>query len=358
MTDFRAVVSDASAGENLAELPLSDLTFNRVLSGVGSLSGSVSVDHPAATEDNLIGDREITVFREDVPVWNGPITGLDASRSGGTVDISAREASWYLGKRTIEVDKTYTGEDVFDIVRDLVDYMQTKTDATYGDILADLPRFNVTSGLAGATVDASFAGSARHTVQEAFDFLSVDPETGFDWRMDYKTGSTRQSVVRTLTLGYPSLGVDRTEALDEHVLLDFSRNLDWERAATRVHVLGSGFTATRQNNQSIIDGKLLLENVTDLSDTSDHSFISAYAKEYRRVSQPPVQTLTVSFVPGNALAYDFCDLGDVIPFAITAPSMLSVTANTRRVVDIATSFGDEGEVVSVTFNLPLTDLGD
>lgn len=36
---------------------------------------------------------------------------------------AAWQASWWLTRRTVEVDQTFTSGDIFQIVRDLIDYM-------------------------------------------------------------------------------------------------------------------------------------------------------------------------------------------------------------------------------------------
>lgn len=366
MPNYRCVVGDSSAGTNLTELPLEGLTFSRQLSGCGQLSGSLDIWHASATETNLgantnASDREITVFRDDVPVWNGPITGLDASVSSGAVAVTAREASWHLGKRTLEVNKNYDATDVFDAVRDLYTNMTTKTDG--GSIIAALPRFAISpaSADAGANISDSspptFYGSARHTILECLEALAADPTVGFEWRMDYKTGSTWQSVQRTLTLGYPNLGSTLTTQLTEAVLSDYGRTCDWEQAATRVHVLYSGGVKTLQSAAAVSDGILLSEVVADLSNVTKGSVATSYAKDLRRLSRPPVRAYTASFTPSvNGLAFDFCDLGDTVPLAISTPNILSI-ADTRRVIEIGVTPGDDGtETVALTFNIRLDDL--
>lgn len=364
MADFRYLIADASGGKPLAEAPIGGVSFSRVLTGAGQFTGTLPLDHPACTEANFVGDREITVLRDDVPIWNGPITQIDATRSENTLTVTAREASWWLGKRTIEVDKHYNA-DAFDIVRSLVTLVTTKT-STSGDgtssaglsINAALPRFSVSSGTSGITKEIVLSGAARHTVQEVLDYLVDDPDTGIEYRMDYSTGSNRQNCQRTLTLGAP-LGVTRTHQLTEHVLYDYGRSLDWERGATRVHVVGSGYTSTKQNASSIAAGTILSEVVLDRSDTSLHSVLNDAARELRRKAQPPVRTFTASFVPGGALTYGFCDLGDKVPFQISTPSMLSISSDSRRVVQIDTvpASGDSPTLVTLSFNLPLDQLG-
>lgn len=371
MADHTLIVSDASTGANLAELPWSGMQRSRVLSDVGQLTCSLPIGHWAVTETNLgqlraTPDREVTLWRDDTAVWNGPITGTACSWTDSTFNLVARDALWYLTKRVLEQNKTFTAEDVFDIVRWFVTYMTTKEGTgddgtTLGDdIVAAIPRFAVSPSVtdAGATMDADFAGVSRHTIQECFEFVANDPQTGFEWKLGVSSGTTWLSCQRTLVLGYPQLGSTLTRPLTELLLADYGRAGDWEQAATRVHVVGSGYTKTLQSASSVSNGVLLLEAVDDLTDTSDEGFIDARAKDLRRMRRPPVRAFTVSYVPGDVLAYGAVDLGDTVPFDVRTPAILSITADNRRVIqeDIACDV-DGSELTTLTFNDPLTDLG-
>lgn len=362
MGDYVYVVVDASTGRNLAELPLSDVKFSVRLNDAGEFQGTIPVDHPKATRAILEGDRELTVFRRDKPVWNGPITITDAERLRGTVEITGREASWYLGKRTLEIPKTYAAADLFDVARDLITYAKTKTASTVGNLNAALYNFQVSSGLSGITKSFTLAGTARYLISDLIrDILSADPTGGLDFRMDYATGSTRTSVTRTLTLGAP-LGTTRTRLLDENVLHDYGRVADRERAGTRVHARGAGGKVqTAQNVGSISAGDILLELVADRTEITDDTQLLNFVRDLRRLAQPPVRVYSTTFVPGPALPYGWCDLADLVTLNISGPGLLATNGATRRVVEIETTPPDDDEqleLVELSYNLPLDELGE
>lgn len=361
MANYKYLLVDASSGLSLCELPMAVSSFSRVLNGVGSLTGTLPLDHPKASLSNLNGDREITVLRDEIPVWNGPITVVDATLSSREVTITAREASWYMGKRTLEINKNYNA-DLFYIVRDLILYMTRKQSngATSGgtSINASLPRFFVTNGSSGTTKAVRYYGAARHLIADIVNDLVADPTTGLDYRMDYSTGSTRQSCARTLTLGSPSLGSQKTHPISEHLVTEFTRQLDRERAASRVHVVGSGYTARAQNTGSITNGDILIESVFDRSDKSNHAFLDNYARDARYRSQPPVQTFGLSFTPGSALPYGFADAGDAVHLEVGTGTMLA-TSGYQRVLEVGVqpSSGESAEVVTFRLAVGLDSLG-
>src|SRR6058998_1213993 len=108
MADYRYLLSDASTGLAIGELPLTVSSFTYQLNAAGQLSGTIPRDHRLAQDiywalyGSTNSDREITVLRDGVPVWNGPVTLLAASlRDPSQMQVTAREASWYMTKRTI-----------------------------------------------------------------------------------------------------------------------------------------------------------------------------------------------------------------------------------------------------------------
>lgn len=374
--DWRYSIHDASTGLMLVEAPFSGVTFSRVLSGVGAFSGSLPVTHPAATEANMgvltsSADREVTVWRDDVAIWNGPIVGCEPNATDDTFTVTAREASWYYSKRTLEVNKNYDGMDIFDIVRDLDSYAQSKTASgtdgmTAGaDIVANLPRWaiNPASTDAGATYaddsPPTFYGADRHTILDCLQGIAADPTTGFEWRTDFTTGSSKQAVKRTIVLGYPQLGSTLGVTLTEALLLNYGRTTDAERGGTRFHTRYSGGVKTLQSSAAVTAGVLLTEVVADYTKTRKTATATSFTKNLRRLARQPVRTLSAVIVPqALGLPWGFCDLGDTIPFGITTPAIVSLSSDSRRVVqlDYTPESGEAPETVTPTFNVRLDDL--
>ena len=351
--DYRHLLVDASSGNNLGELRLSGVSFSRRLSDVGALGATLPIDDPMGPQ--LDGDREVTVVRDDVPVWNGPVISVVDDTAQRTSTITAMEASGDLQKRTREVNSStlWSGStDLFVIVRALVTYMTGKSSMN-----AALPRFNVTSGSAGTSKTFTFFGSARHYISDILNLLAADPTTGLDYCMDYATGSTRQSCQRTLKLGAPSLGTTRTQVITEQ-LATFQVTKDRSTAATRVHVVANGYTSTLQNTGSVTAGELLLEERLDRTDLSNHTAVDNLAREFRRKVQPPVSTFQVTFTPGSALPYGWCDLGDTVTCWPSSPLRLSGSSSQRVVeIDVTPPTKSSPEQVTLVFNPPLTSLG-
>lgn len=376
MARVKVTIHKSSTGLPLAELPF-EPSWSFQLSGAGSLTGELPIWHPYATED-ILGqhhddpDRELCVWVDGQCDWSGPLVGTSASLSGGTIQISGREVPWYLGKRTIEGDTLdFGGVDRADAVDALLTYATTKEATgddglTLGDdIKSEIPRFSWdVSAIAGVNLPASsgtnlvgFAGDKGHTILEALEALANDPETGFDFRMDYRTSTIRTQPHRTMVFS-PNFGATPLgRELTERILIDYGRDMDNERAATRVTVMYAGGKVVRQNVTAVGNNVILTEVVDDFSDTSDEDLAIGRAKDLRRLSKPMVRVPSASFRHGAPLPHDAINLGDVAPFGVTWPDILSITADTRRVVEIQKTVSDGALDVALTFNDRLDDLG-
>jgi hypothetical protein len=218
------------------------------------------------------------------------------------------------------------------------------------------------SGTAGVTKDYSFLGTAGHLISEALDDALVgDPTTGLDYGMDYRSGSTRQSVIRTLKLGSPGLGTVQEIELRANDLYDWGRVLDWEQAATRITTIGgNGYIKRLMNTGAVASGTVLLESVTDRQDLTATADVDDYTRDQRRARQLPVRDRWVEFIPTvGKLPFDQFSLGDTVPLDVRGPGMLALSAQDRRVVqmNVTPSAGGAPERVRLVLSTSLTDLG-
>lgn len=368
------LVFDASTGTCLGPLPWSAMQRSRVLSGAGQMTCTLPIGHPLVTRDKLgLGrsspDREVGVYRNGVLVWDGFISGSDCSWSGGVFNLVAREFPWILSKRTQEEDLDINGDDVFDIFRGRVTYMTSKEATgddgmTLGDdIIAAVPRLSVDPASTDAGVTYTFAssptvyGTDRKTMQEIIDLLNADPETGFEYRTNYD-GSTRLAPQRVFQLGCPTVGTTLTRQITQWIAADYGKTIDGERGGTRFHGMSSEGPVTRQSSGMVTNGALLLEQVEDMTDLPADIALGQVQELRRLARSPGPRVPTHSYVPDVTLPYGFCDIGDTWPFNITEPDVLTITSDIRRVVqeDVACDV-DGSELVGLTFNDPVSDLG-
>lgn len=357
MPTYQYYFGDCYTLEVLGELPFTPTDrYTRLLSGCGGFSGTIPLDHPLATKANFRNRMcNLIVVRNNFVRWWGPIVSPVPNLSGRVLQIGAREPTWWMQKRCFEVNKHYNADTHY-IFRKMWTYATSKTDG--GNINAALGNITVSAGNSGVTRRIPIAGSGRYLMADLVrDFLVDDPD-GLEYRVDYS--GTIANPQATITLGSP-LGTTLTHLMSEHTVNDYGLTPDFDQSGTRAHAVGAGTAvATRQNTGSIAAGIPLMDVVVDRSNTQDSGVLDNIAKELRRKSQPPVRVPDVEFNPTpGGLTFGFCNLGDKAPFDTKSPSLLSITAASRRVVEIAVQpeTDTERETIGMTFNLPLDELG-
>lgn len=374
MTDNTLLSFDASDLTRKGELPWSGMSRSRVLSGAGRLSCTLPIGHPQVTRDTLgllrtSPDRLVAHYRNGVLVWAGFISGSQCRASDGTFSLVAREFPWILAKRFLEEDADFNGMDVFDIFRWLVTYMTGKLGTgddgmTLGDdLVAAMAYLAVDPASTDAGHTYTFAssttvyGTDRKSMQEIVDLINPDPQTGFEYRTKY-AGSSWLAPLLTFELGYPTVGATLTREANQWMAADYGKTIDGERGGTRFHGMSAEGPVTRQSASMVANGALLLEQVEDMTDLAA-DVAAAHVKEIKRLGRSPGPRVPdYAFIPDDVLAYGFADIGDTWPFNVTEPDVLTITSDIRRVVqEEVTCDVDGSEMVSLTFNDPVSDLG-
>lgn len=202
---YRYLVTSVLSGALLGDwLPLEPQSFSMVINGGGQFSGSLDLipGNPAQNATNIaaITPRKgvLWVLQDGVPIWAGilwdwvPTTILQQQNpiQGATVDF-------LLGKRIIDTDLVFTGMDVCDMARAIVQFGFSKS--PNGQV-AGITYSAVESGITGTL---TFDGSQNQDCLSALGTLVSTYGIEFSFRpyMD-QTGNLRIS----FDLGYPALG--------------------------------------------------------------------------------------------------------------------------------------------------------
>lgn len=345
MASYQYLLVDARAlgsgvGSTIAELPLDVSVYSTLLSSVGVLEATCSLDDPAATIANLVsGNRDLTVLRDGVVVWNGRLRRARRDVESRQWTLSASEPTYLLDRRTIETNKSYVAQDLFAIVRDFHTTVTAKTNGA-------LYRFTVTATNSGTTKTWAFSGRLRRGVLQMIRDLAAD---SFDFRMDYT--STGELASRLLELGAPSLGVNVGRVIEPGSgLVDLGVEMDIDRAANRVHVIGGGgLVHTSTNTASYSAGDSLLEEVFEHGDETDATSIQKLAQDYARRRKPPVVVYSAEITPTTALPFGAIRPGDTVTLNAADLGVASVQ---KRVVGVMVYPGPP-ERILLTFAEPL-----
>lgn len=158
----------------VAEVPATALTFNTTLNAPGAASITVPLQHASVTAANFaVGQREVYIYRGEELVWSGELWVAQADTERQTLRLSATGFYDRLRRRLIEDDKQYTFKDSSYIVKDLIDYAQSKTAGNMGLDASDFGTFGPSLTLHWCCWDGSTVADAIEQLAgrlNGFDF--------------------------------------------------------------------------------------------------------------------------------------------------------------------------------------------
>ena len=326
----------SNSGAPLAELALSNVSIEDVLSGTGTLTGSLDLYDPMSSRAYCAPWlHEITATRDDVIAFHGPIVSRIPRTKEGVIEFAAATPQAYLYKRFTEGARTYKKEQ-FQIIRDMITNATAKTNGA-------LYRFAATTNNSGVTVSMTMGGSERQRVSDLIENMSKDAAGQFDFRWDYAWFNfAAHTVTRTLTLGYPLLGRDLSTARVVESSTDLVELVDVEdgmRAANRVHVMGAGagvkrLRAVGVSANSIGHGYPLLEEAFDHTEVKSQSALQGIANHIVGNIVPNTRHFTSTHTISAEMPFGFVDLGDTVQMNIKVG--VEQFSAKRRVVKITT----------------------
>jgi len=284
---YRYIVADLVTNAILAELPLSNVKFSRILNGAGAFRGTLKLGDAKVAALNPIASTQpartaLYVDRDGALVWGGIIWTRGPYRPGTqSFDLGGMEFWSYFQIRTktsryIVDTKAYAQQDQLFIARDLINYAQAKS-----------------GGSIGIVVNAETSGVLRDRTYNSYDFTPVGQAieqlsallNGFDFSIEvaYVNGVP----TKTFVPSYPRRG---TSAVTSGLLFEYPGNIVdyiWpedgtEQADTAYSIgLGQGATMLRSSSSvtSLLDvGYPLLEYLDSYKNVGTQSDLNAHAQ--------------------------------------------------------------------------------
>ena len=204
-SEYRYLCTNVLSGTLMGDyLPIDPQSFSQVINGGGTFTGSLNLI-PGSPQQNAANLAAITprkavlwCLQDGVPIWAGilwdwvPTTILQ-----NQLPVQASTMEFLLGKRIIDTDLVYTGADVFDMARGIVQFAFSKT--PNGQVAG----ITYTAAESGVTDSLTFDGTQNQDCLSALGTLVSTYGIEFNFRpyMD-QYGNLRISV----DLGYPGLG--------------------------------------------------------------------------------------------------------------------------------------------------------
>ena len=208
---YRYLTTEVQSGVLLGDwLPIEAQSFSRVINGAGTLTGYLDL-LPGSPQQNIANIQAVTprkavywVLQDGVPIWSGvQYDWIPQSVLQQQLSIQASTMDSILAHRIIDQDLVFTGTDVFDMARSIIQFAFSKTPAGAGNS-AQVAGITYSQGPSGIVDSLTFDGTQNQLASDALNQLvtSYGIEYAFRPYMD-----SNGNLLTNVDLGYPALGL-------------------------------------------------------------------------------------------------------------------------------------------------------
>lgn len=311
--EVRYFFGNLRTGTVVDEFSLRGVTMDTKLNDWGNLNATASLDQSGKDNIDIVnatqpGKNFIVVERNGVPIWDGIIWTRTWSTQSKTLQISARGLETYFEKVLITQDLSWEDYEQRNIMRELVNTMQSNENTNLGlTVPGSFPTI-VTRDL---TVLASEYKNYASVISSIAD--GVD---GFDWTVS-TSKNTDGTYLRSLRIGYPVLG-----SITDGLTFDFPGGVtnyyeteSMTDAGTRIYVLGSGegsdmLTASYENTFMTTNDWLRFDTIFSRKDVTDQNVLNSIASQQGMLRRAPAAFFKVNIMGDRAPVFGSYGLGD------------------------------------------------
>lgn len=285
MTRYRYLAHGLLTGDLICELPLTDVSYGRVLNGAGPLSASLVLPEPSTLEGRLLATDYINgtnparvviyVERDGQIVADAIVWDREYDTETRRLQINGAGMWSYFRRRRVLYDFNSGG-----VSGDQLAWAQFLLYVAQGYPGGDI---GVTTGseTSGVQRVPSWSGQQAKKVAEAVEDLA-DSHHGFDFAIEVER--VGDDFFRHFRCHYPRRG--RTASKTE-LVFELGRNiisLSWPEDGSRVTntMIGQGagngdtmITATAVDTGKLAEGYPLLEDVVSFKDTTNQDLLAA-----------------------------------------------------------------------------------
>ncbi|MGW1770633.1 hypothetical protein [Streptomyces sp. NPDC002104] len=211
---YRLLLCDLRSDQVLDALPVQSLALDDYIGKPGSMSGNIPIPNAAVAaraRAAVVPGRTAVWLERGRDVWWGGIlwTAAIQSDARGYLSLAVQAGTWdtYLSHRMLyDTLETSAPTDQYDIVRNLLDYVQSTPG---GDIGIEYP--TETSGILR---ERKYSRFDLPVVRDLLDQLGA-VEGGFEWRIaSYRDADGRR--VKRLQLGTPTIRTGHSDIVLDH----------------------------------------------------------------------------------------------------------------------------------------------
>lgn len=367
MGRWRYLFADLRTNTMIAELPMSGVSFNMPLNGVGAFSGVCPLTGGADIKKldplNALQEARTSLYVESdgVLIWGGIVWATDYTSDGSGIQVNANDFLSYFDKRFIYDTLPYVATDQLVIARDIFSYAQNRVGpvGSYvglsfgGDIGLSLG-----SETSGVLRDRTYWGyEAKGILAAVVDLSQVN--NGFDFGLLVNWVSN--AATKTLGLFYPRRGVAATNS---GLVWEFPGNVsrvkfprDGKSMANTVVSWGAGnadakLRAVAVDTSSIDSGAPLLEGNVSHGDVTVQATLNDWATSDLKAVSSPIALPEIDIRTDKPPFLGSFTQGDEFRFIYNGPYAYKQPIDTFvRIIDIRILPQEKGRAEKVTLIL-------
>lgn len=324
----------------LKELNFSSCRFSRILRQTSSATIELIDECWEQLSDVVPLEHEIAIYRDNVRVWSGPLTGINGSSANDPVTLEAKDVSWWLSRRVLHTSHNYVQTDLAEIFNNLFDDAMISKRYNPGVLLSHSD-VNIRK-------DRSYPKTTKTSVLSLMDDLA---QAGVPW----------YAVDRNVIAGGLVVGDTPVAYLSDR---DFVETITWEINAfeviNRMYAATSGdgeagplYVGIAQDASSVATYGLLEDfvesdaNIDTLSEAQIRS-----AKELVDV-RTPITTFSTGVLSNDA-EIEFTDMlpGNIVELSFSIVKFLYTQTLKIGTVEVSFAAGKENITLGL---LPMSD---
>jgi hypothetical protein len=364
------VAANALTNVPIAELPVSELHFSRVLNDNGVLEAQILLSDAGVSLTKLLtnnalepGYVSLYCMRDNVPVWGGLLWAHSYDSTSGILTIDGAEFGSYLSSRFIMQNTTYNAD-----VATLAVTWVSQVFADGGPLDALAAGLPSASTLTGTTLKGTFYAYEQHCVADLLTGYVAQNPGGIDWSFDMRDVDINGNPRPTFVVSAPRRG---RNAVATGVQWDYpfdlaslalSRNAQAGELATELIVTGAGSGATLlQASKAIpVPGYIKLQSVVNDGNLATQAAVNNYAvAEAQTRAHNGASMVFGAVILGSSWYGSGVDTGDEVCIRITDPYYPGGALLYQRIIgyDVTPATSGAPELVGVTFGDPLVNIG-
>lgn len=350
MPTYTFLAADLRTNAIVEELPLTGVTADQTLNGVGQFQATLDLGDKKVAKLNWIGatqtarslvyiDRDGVLLQDAYILWT---RSYDSTTKKLTL---GGQSLWsYFRRRKIIADAVFAGQDQLAIARSLITTAQAATGGNIGVALR--------SETSGVLRDRTYNGYEFKPVGEAIEQLAA-VINGFDFRINIAYDSSGIPA-KTLVLGYPEIG---QPAATSPLVFDMPGNIisytypeDSTEQDTTAYATGSGdgpamLTSTAADTSLIDVGYPLLEGQTSYGDVVEQPTLDGHAQADLATHASPVSIPEYVVNPNADPVLGSYICGDYARFVITDERF-------PRQADGSAGYDQEQRITKISLSVP------